>query len=179
MDVVVVDVVVIVDVVVVGVDVVVESRHSRIAENFRLGVLHAEKIGFNYGKEVKCLEKRFDKDGVVKAAKHFRSTGVDVKVVTKRSQLAECVLQDSVCVDTTPDACVCVCVCVCVRVSSCLCRDDSLLITYECVWVCGDDSLAEVGFICKAHDPVPPCQCTQRCSVSASILTSRQASVSH
>jgi len=59
-------------------------------------VLDAENVGYSFGREVLGKSEFYDVEGVRRAAAHFQSKGIDVVIVTKRQDMAQCLSGDGI-----------------------------------------------------------------------------------
>lgn len=59
-------------------------------------VIDAENVGYSFGIEVRGKPKFYDVEGVRRAVAHFQSKGIDVVIVTKRQDTAQCLPGDGV-----------------------------------------------------------------------------------
>lgn len=64
--------------------------------NLSCRVIDAENVGYSFGIEVRGKPKFYDVEGVRRAVAHFQSKGIDVVIVTKRDDTAQCLLGDGV-----------------------------------------------------------------------------------
>lgn len=59
-------------------------------------VIDGENLGFSFGREVRGQPKFFDVDGIKRAVEHFQQKGIEVIVVSKRQDIAQCAFGDNV-----------------------------------------------------------------------------------
>lgn len=76
----------------------IKDPHGRLLVQWNLccRVIDGENVGYSFGKEVRGKDHFYDMEGVKRAVDHFQRRGIDVIVVTKRQDTAQCTFPDGV-----------------------------------------------------------------------------------